>query len=173
MERWDIFDETGKATGKTVVRGNVRLLPGEYHLVVHIWVLTPDGRLMIQRRADDKELMSGEWAAIGGAAISGETSLQAAKRELFEEMGIPVCDREISLIRRIVRKNSFVDVWLARANVSLDQLILQKSEVAEARWITPSALEQMVHRREFHNYGSDYFEIVLSAVRSAAAEVSD
>lgn len=173
MERWDIFDEMGKATGKTVVRGNVRLLPGEYHLVVHIWVLTPGGRLMIQRRADDKELMPGEWAAIGGAAISGETSLQAAKRELFEEMGIPVCDREISLIRRIVRKNSFVDVWLARANVSLDQLILQKSEVAEARWITPSALEQMVHRREFHNYGSDYFEIVLSAVRSAAAEVSD
>ena len=173
MERWDILDERGKNTGKTVVRGNVRLLPGEYHLVVHIWVLTPDGRLMIQRRADDKELMPGEWAAIGGAAVSGENSLQAAKRELFEEMGISVSDREICLIRRLTRKNSFVDIWLAQANVSLDELTLQKSEVAEARWITPSALEQMVQDGEFHNYGSDYFDIVLSAVRAAAVEVED
>lgn len=169
MERWDILDVTGKATGKTVVRGVVRLNPGEYHLVVHIWVLTPDGRLMIQRRSDDKELMPGEWAAIGGPAVSGEKSVEAAKRELFEEMGIDAEKGQISLIKRLVRKNSFVDIWLVQANVSLDMLTLQESEVSEARWITQDEFSQMVTSGEFHNYGSDYFEILMSAVKKATA----
>lgn len=51
MESWDILNERGKATGKTVVRGNVQLNLGEYHLVVHIWVVGSDGRLLIQRRS--------------------------------------------------------------------------------------------------------------------------
>lgn len=171
MERWDVLDENGKATGKTVVRGTVRLTSGEYHLVVHIWVLTPDGRLMVQRRADDKELMPGEWAAIGGAAIAGEDSLGAAKRELFEEMGIRAGTGEISLIRRFVRKNSFVDVWLAQVNTSLDQLRLQKSEVSDAQWIAPEELAGWIRDGRFHNYGSDYFEVVFSAIKLASAGV--
>jgi len=166
MEKWDIFDASGRITGKTVVRGNVRLNVGEYHLVVHIWLLTPDGRIVIQRRADDKELMPGEWAAIGGAAVSGETSKVAAKRELLEEMGIDVKDDQISLIKRIVRKNSFVDIWLARVDITLGELTLQKSEVAEANWVTVDEFEKMVKQNNFHNYGNDYFDIVINALRN-------
>lgn len=98
MERWDIYDAQGNPTGKTVVRGGVRLNPGEYHLVVHIWVISDDGRMLIQRRSDEKELMPGEWAAIGGAAITGENSMEAARRELFEEMGISASSDEIKLV---------------------------------------------------------------------------
>ncbi len=165
MERWDIFTADGLPTGKTVVRGNVRLSPGEYHLVVHIWVLAPDGRLLIQRRSDTKELMAGEWAAIGGAAVAGEDSLTAAKRELQEEMGINADEQRMTLMHRIVRKNSFVDLYLCQADVTLDMLTLQESEVAEAMWVTPDELEQMIADGNYHNYGSDYFELVLAFVR--------
>lgn len=167
MERWDIYDIDGKATGKTVLRGGVRLNAGEYHLVVHIWVMTRDGRLLIQRRSDSKELMPGEWAAIGGAAVSGEDSPTAARRELFEEMGIKTADGDLTLIRRIIRKTSFVDVWLLKTDVSVESLRLQESEVSEAKLITVSDFEKMVDEGRFHNYGSDYFEILLEAVKSA------
>ena len=87
-EIWDIFNEKGALTGKTAVRGRGFLKPGEYHLVVHIWVVSGDGRYLIQRRSESKKLMPGEWAATGGAAISGESSFTAAKRELFEELSV-------------------------------------------------------------------------------------
>lgn len=166
MERWDIYDADGHPTGKTVARGVVRLNPGEYHLVVHIWVITHDGLLLIQRRADHKELMPGEWAAIGGAAIAGEASETAARRELFEEMGICAKPGALKAIRRIVRKNSFVDVWMLCTDVSVGDLTLQESEVSEAKLITVADFEKMVKNGQFHNYGSDYFDTVLSAVKA-------
>ena len=88
VELWDVFDENGIPTGKTALRGRSVLAPGEYHLVVHIWVISKSGLFLIQRRADDKKLMPGEWAATGGAAVAGEDSLTAARRELLEELGI-------------------------------------------------------------------------------------
>lgn len=163
MERWDIRNEKGDVTGKTVVRGNVRLGPGEYHLVVHIWIVGPDGRLLIQQRADDKELMPGEWAATGGSAVMGEDSVHAAMRELEEELGITVPEKEMRFIRRLTRKNSFVDIWMAQADIPAEKLVLQPSEVADAKWIWPMDLLRMVREGGFHNYGRDYFDTVLNA----------
>ena len=49
MELWDILDQSGSRTGRVIARGKRRLMPGEYHLVVHIWPFDKDGRLLIQR----------------------------------------------------------------------------------------------------------------------------
>ena len=135
-EIWDIFNEKGVLTGKTTVRGRGFLKPGEYHLVVHIWVVSGDGRYLIQRRSENKKLMPGEWAATGGAAISGEDSFTAAKRELFEDL----------------------DVWLIKADPSVESLTLQESEVAEVKWVTKPELQQMIKSGRFHNYGREYFQ---------------
>ena len=87
-EKWDVLDENGRRTGKTTLRRKCILKSGEYHLVVHIWIVSTDGRVLLQRRSEHKKLMPGEWAATGGAAVSGEDSFTAAKRELHEELGI-------------------------------------------------------------------------------------
>ena len=163
MERWDIRNEKGDVTGKTVVRGNVRLSPGEYHLVVHIWVVGSDGRLLIQRRAKDKELMPGEWAATGGSAVAGEDSVRAAIRELREELGIAADKKDMQFIRRLTRKNSLVDIWMTQFDIPADQLTLQPSEVSDAKWIWPMDLLRLVREGGFHNYGRDYFDTVLGA----------
>ena len=164
MEKWDILNSKGQPTGKTALRGSSVLKAGEYHLVVHIWIISSCGRVLIQRRSDEKKLMPGEWAATGGAAISGETSFLAAKRELFEELGI-ASDREImTKLLRIKRKNSFVDVWVMTADVEADKLTLQKSEVAEVKWVTMSELDEMIANGEFHNYGDEYFDTLKERI---------
>ncbi len=163
-EIWDIFDSDGKLTGKTTVRGSCSLKRGEYHLVVHIWVVSRDGRFLIQRRSDQKKLMPGEWAATGGAAISGEDSFTAASRELFEELGIPSTKQSLTLLTRIKRRNSLLDVWVITSDASLDELKLQKSEVAEARWISRSDLQKMIENGQYHNYGEEYFGTVFEKI---------
>ena len=164
FEKWDIIDEHGNLSGRTVLRGNVRLKPGEYHLVVHIWVVSSDGKILIQRRSDTKKLMPGEWAATGGDAISGEDSFTAAQRELFEELGIMSDKNTLKKALRIKRRNSLLDIWFIKSDVETSKLKLQESEVAEAKWVTAEELKVMVENEEFHNYGNEYFERVFEII---------
>ena len=164
FEKWDIIDEHGNLSGRTVLRGNVRLKPGEYHLVVHIWVVSSDGKILIQRRSDTKKLMPGEWAATGGAGISGEDSFTAAQRELFEELGIMSDKNTLKKALRIKRRNSLLDIWFIKSDVETSKLKLQESEVAEAKWVTAEELKVMVENEEFHNYGNEYFERVFEII---------
>lgn len=164
-EKWDILDERGKPLGRTTYRGRVQLKPGEYHLVVHIWVVSSDGKILIQRRSDTKKLMPGEWAATGGAAISGEDSFTAAKRELFEELGIKADRRTLKKFLRIKRRNSLLDIWLTVSDLPVKALKLQESEVSEAKWVTLDYLREMIEKSEFHNYGREYFDRVFKKIQ--------
>lgn len=160
MEKWDLLDEQGRATGRTMVRGE-RLYPGQYHLVVHIWVVNSSGSLLIQRRAEHLHLMPNAWAATGGSAMAGEDSETAARRELLEELGINTLPGELETIGRLKRRNSFCDLWLLRRDVAVADLQLQQEEVAEARWVTRSQFEDMIRQNRFHNYGKEYFDCLL------------
>ncbi len=166
FERWDILDENGKTLGKTVLRNKAQLKPGEYHLVVHIWVVSGDGKVLIQRRSDTKKLMPGEWAATGGAAVAGEDSFTAASRELYEELGISSDKTTLKQILRLKRRNSLLDIWLICCNPESQELHLQESEVAEAKWVTLDELNGMIKNNKFHNYGKEYFERVFEKINN-------
>lgn len=163
-EIWDIIDQNGKKTGKTAVRGRFNLNPGEYHLVVHIWIVSSDNKILIQKRSKRKKLMPGEWAATGGAAITGETSFDAASRELFEEMGIKSNQQNLKKLLRIKRRNSLLDVWMIVTDTPIAELKLQFAEVEDARWVTKQELNDMILNGDFHNYGREYFSKVFEKI---------
>lgn len=171
IEIWDVLDENGRPTGKTTLRGQGVLKAGEYHLVVHIWIVSSDGRYLIQRRADDKKLMPGEWAATGGAAVSGEDSFAAARRELFEELGIKSDRESLKKIARIKRRSSLLDVWAIVCDIPESKLVLQRSEVSEAKWVTAKELHEMIRDGKFHNYGKEYFENIFEKTESLRGAV--
>ncbi len=164
MELWDILNSKGEQTGRTAVRGGSTLHSGEYHLVVHIWPVNDYGSMLIQKRSKTKRLMPGIWAATGGAAISGESSFTAAARELYEELGIPSSEESLRFVTRIKRRNSFVDIWTINTSAKVPQLKLQKSEVAEAKWVNRATLMGMIQNGEYHNYGSEYFEHIWKLI---------
>ncbi len=172
MELWDILDQSGNRTGRKMVRGQRRLLSGEYHLVVHIWPFDKNGQLLIQRRANTRKLMPNEWAATGGSAVSGEDSITAAMRELHEELGIETTPNEFLFARRLKRKNSFLDVWFVKVDVDICSLKLQKEEVSEVRWIGGNQLKYLVKQGRYHNYGREYFELVTNSLNKFKTEGS-
>ena len=47
-EIWDLYDATGRKTGKTMIRGE-DVPPGLYHQVVHIWPINQKGEFLIQQ----------------------------------------------------------------------------------------------------------------------------
>ena len=165
MEIWDIMNERGEITGKTAIRGRTSLKPGEYHLVVHIWIMSSKGEFLIQRRSESRKLMPGEWAATGGSAISGENSEIAARRELYEELGIIGNENNMRFMGRLKRRNSFLDVWFVVCDEKSENLKLQQSEVAEAKWVSADTLKNMINQRLFHNYGREYFKAIFTYSR--------
>ena len=170
-EVWDILDEKGRPTGRTTLRGNYVFKKGEYHLVVHIWIVSPNGNYLIQRRSEEKKLMPGEWAATGGAAKSGEDSFCAASRELFEELGIKSTRETLKLLKRIKRRNSFLDIWVIENDTPVCDLKLQQSEVSEAKWVSEEELKQMIKSDKYHNYGKEYFSCVFKGIKNLRGNV--
>lgn len=161
MELWDIMNENGEITGKTAVRGRTALKAGEYHLVVHIYVMDSHGNFLLQRRSERRKLMPGEWAATGGSAISGESSITAAARELREELGIGAPKGALKKAGRLKRRNAFLDVWFIKHDADISRLRLQKKEVAEVKWATEDEFKEMIEKREYHHYGREYFSLVF------------
>ena len=163
MEIWDILDEQGNFTGKTIVRGET-LKEGEYHLVVHIWIVNDKGQYLIQRRADHLKLMPGMWATTGGSSIEGEDSKVAALRETKEELGLTIEPNKIHKLDRVKRIHNIVDVWVIRENVSLKDIKILEEEVSDVRWVTKAKLKEMIKNGDFHNYGEEYFKKIFNLV---------
>ena len=134
MELWDIYDKDKKPTGRTMKRNDWCLKEGEYHLSVLGVIQRPDGKYLITKRAADKAWAPGWWEVSGGAAIAGETSEEAVKREILEQTGLDVTNAEGGFLFSYHRENPgegdnyFVDVYKYHMDFTEEDIKLQTEE---------------------------------------------
>lgn len=130
-ELWDIYDENRNPTGRIHRRGD-DLAPGDYHLVVHIWLRDPQGRFLMTRRSPNKgyPLL---WEATGGSALAGDDSLTAALREVKEETGLVLAAENGRIVHQYTGVDHHVDVWLFEQEFALEDVILQEGETCGKR----------------------------------------
>ncbi len=63
--------------------------PSLIHRVVHVLVFNGKGELLLQKRSMDRNVAPGKWdTSVGGHINPGEDPLDAARREMREELGI-------------------------------------------------------------------------------------
>ncbi len=88
MELFQLVDRDGNPVGQASreeCHGNPRLI----HLVVHLHVFDPEGRLLLQRRALNKDTNPGKLdTSMGGHVRAGEEVGAALMREAREELDI-------------------------------------------------------------------------------------
>lgn len=152
MELWDLYDKNRKPLGRTVMRGE-KLEEGEYHVIVNVLSVNNEGKILITKRHPYKNY-GGMWEITGGAAIKGETSAQAAARELFEETGLKAAPDELSYSSTLIRTRtrSIVDCFLYNGNFSENDIILQPGETVDYKLVSPYQLKQMAEKRQFIYY---------------------
>ena len=141
MEFNDIYDKERRLTGRTHRRGTP-WGKGEYGLVVCVWVHDGQGKLLLTRRAPEKSF-AGTWENSGGAALAGETSLQAITRELREETGIVADPEEFQLLTSDRDRIAHYDFYCLRRS-SDTKVTLLPGETDDYRWVAFNDVHQMI-----------------------------
>lgn len=152
MEYWDLYDAQNRKTGEILRRGDP-MPSGRFHLVVHIALFAPDGRMLIQQRQPFKSGWSNLWdVTVGGSAVAGEDSRTAAMREVREEIGLTLDLREVRPTMTLYLPSCINDWYLLTRDVALDSLTLQASEVQAVRWATQEEILTMIAEKTFIPY---------------------
>ena len=141
MEIWDLYDKNRRLTGNTMERG-ANVAEGFYHLVVEIWTISEDGKMLLTKRHESKPygLL---WECTGGSAVAGEDSLTGALRELREETGLAPKPGELTFVGTLIRKHSIVDTYLYIHEPNLSEVVFQDGEVIDAKIVNIDEFEKM------------------------------
>jgi len=161
MELMDLYDEKRIPLHRTADR-HAPAGEGEHRLVIHVAIFHPDGRLLIQRRTEEKEIWPGRWdLSVGGCVNAGETCRQAAERECLEELGYSL---DLTGVRPSVTvnfENGFDDFYIVERDVKVSSLRLQKSEVSEVCWATLDEVLSLLAEERFVVYPESFLRFLF------------
>ena len=145
-EYWDLYDANRNPLGRTIKRGEA-FAEGEYYVCCEVWTQNSEGKLLMTQRHPDKKA-GGLWEFTGGGVLAGETTKQAAVRELMEELDVLAEESELSLLEVYQHKNYFMDIFVIKRDVDTASLKLQPEEVVDAKWVSREELLQMIEEKQ-------------------------
>ena len=97
-------------------------------------------KLLILNRVGEKGAVSNDWCIPGGHVDPGETFLQAAKRELFEETGIDMSESLLIPVGKYITKRKGIEIHYFMCHID-DQtpvnILVDAEEETGSEWINP------------------------------------
>jgi isopentenyldiphosphate isomerase len=179
LEQIDVLDEQGNNTGRVLSFDEVH--QNElWHGVAHIWVYNDKGQMLMQQRGSDVAWAANKWDLAGGGHISaGETPKQAAMRELSEELGLEVNEKDLIQAGKTYAENTTPKTgklhrawewnYIAKMDVDLSEVKLQAEETQKVAWMDLDQIEKDLDDEEaFSKYAprnTSLYRLVIRTVR--------
>ncbi len=141
----DVYDESGTTVVGTETYDTVHR-QGLWHKGVHVFILTPEGKFVIQKRGPEVNLKPNMLeSSAGGHINTGHTAIETVIYELHEEIGITVNESEIEYVGQIVdqfvehdgvwKNNEFDGIYIIRKDIKPEEIIIGKKEVSEVVFV--------------------------------------
>ena len=159
MELIDVLDSDGNKLGIAKPKKEI-YKDSDFHRTVHIWIINSNNEILVQKRNLKKSTFPGLWAiSVAGHVRSGETSEEAALRELKEEIGQKLNKEDLKYLFTVKRTqkvndgtlNAIDDVYLVKLDIDVENTKLQFSELTDIKYVYYEYLEQI-----FKNNDSEY-----------------
>jgi len=176
-ELLDIVTKTGESTGKTGLKSEIHS-KGLYHNTAQIWFYTKKGQILLAQRAATKTICPLLWdVSVAGHVDAGETIEQAAIREIHEEIGLIISEKELHKIGVFpcfknydngIIDNEFHHTFITELKVNINQLIPQKDEVENLKLINILEFEDLLLFKADNNHlvasNKAYYQHVLNQI---------
>ena len=139
----DVLNEDGTKTGKVVTRKEVHE-KGLWHRIVVIAVIDKEGHLLMQQRSKYVKTNPEKWdISAAGHVSAGQTSREAAIREIKEEVGLEIKQEELRYITTYseptrrqgdIIDNQFFDFYIViKPKIEMESIHIQESEVENVK----------------------------------------
>lgn len=162
MAEWiDVYNANREKTGQIIDRKSDHLKDGQYMLYILALLETPDHKFLITQRALDKKWAAGDWEVPGGGVQSGESSMDALKREVAEETGLDLASRIPGFESKAIPINRyrndegdpyFMDIYHFCFPFTETDITLQKSEAIACRLASWDEIRELNDRSTFLHY---------------------
>ena len=116
--------------------------------VVTIFIQNNKNENLIQKRSQSK---GGKYGFTSGHAENNETNTQGAIREVKEELGIDIKEKQLNLFYRTKINKTIYNLYYTKLNIDIKNIELQKEEVEEVQWFDLEETYQQCsqHRDKF------------------------
>ena len=151
MELIDIYDDLGQKCDKSEDKDEAHR-KALIHRGVCVWIINSKNELLLQTRSDNVMFPNMLDISFSGHIQAGETSIEAAKREGREELGINIDESKLKYLFSCREyggvdgyfENEIDDVFLYRADIPINEYSFCDNEVKEVRYIPLDEFKMMV-----------------------------
>ncbi len=135
---------------------------GDFHLVIHVCLFNQQGEMLIQQRQPDKDDWQNMWdLTVGGSALAGETSQQAAEREVEEEIGLVLNLQKLRPSVTVNFEYGFDDYYVIETDVDLPKLPLPTEEVSQVKWAAKEDIFNLISEGQFIPYHESLISLLF------------
>lgn len=144
MELLDYYDEKNEKKLGVLERKKIHQCD-LWHREISVWILNEKNEVLLQRRSPLKKTGANKFSLTAGHIGTGEKEIEAALREIKEEIGINVTENELILLdiykNEQKNNNCFSYTYLLKTNKKIEDMTMQE-EVSELKYITIDELEK-------------------------------
>lgn len=158
-EMLPIVDESGAVTAQAS-RKYCHSGAKPLHPVVHLHIIDRQGRIYLQQRGADKDLLPLRWdTAVGGHVSYGEYINEALHRETYEELHLSDYN-PIGILNYIFESETERELVNVFAVVGDFEPIPDRSELEGGRYWTIEEIEASIGKEIFTpNFEGEYFKV--------------
>jgi len=158
QEMIDVYDRDRQRTGLVIPREGAHLAEGQYMLYILALIEDAHGRFLITQRSMDKSWGAGWWEIAGGGVRAGESSVDALRREVPEEVGLQVEDGPYSPVYSYENvdlergDNYFVDIYHIHLDFTEEDVRLVDGEAIAFRLASWKEIEGLAEGGTFLHF---------------------
>ncbi|MCA9349461.1 NUDIX domain-containing protein [Candidatus Saccharibacteria bacterium] len=178
-ELWQLYDKQGRAISSKGATKDDVFNNGLLHSSSHVWIWRArenQREILLQQRASDKHIWPNRFDTSAAGHIDlDEKPLDAAIREIAEEIGLTIVGDELNLfcVHRTYLKaeNGSIEnefQWLYSLELTnKTDFVLQPTEVKSLKWIPLEQFKAENKSEQYLPHGELYYNTVVSAIESA------
>ena len=173
-----MYDANGQQTGQVLSKDEVHA-KGLWHASVHLWVVTSDGKILLQYRAADKNVFPSCWdTSVAGHVSNGGSLKETAVRETEEEIGLTISENELETLGYLSEEPDWLPggkhrehntIFVVVKDFKLENLKVQQEELTDLKLVTADELEEMLSdtakRKELSGHDDKLFELAIEYAR--------